>query len=334
MVKLLLLISILVSFLSSLITIPFWIRKAKQIKLEWKDMNKLGSKKIPGAGGVTVVFGFILGVLFYIAINTFYFKSIDNIVEILALTTSILIVSGIGIIDDLLGWQHGGLSKKNRLIILFFAAVPLMVINAGVHTVSIPFIYQFDIGLLYPLIVIPIGIVGATATFNFLAGYNGLEAGQGILILSSLAIFSWLNGTNWLSLIIICMVVSLMAFMFYNKYPSKIFPGDVLTYPIGCLIAIIAILGNMELFTVFIFIPYIIEAGLKLRGKLEKQSFGIPEKDGSIKMPYEKIYGLEHLAIFLIKKFKKNGKAYEIEVTLAIYLFQASIILIGFLLLT
>ena len=49
---------------------------------------------------IVVVLGFILAVLFYIAIITFYFKSNENIVEIFALTTSILILAGIGIIDD------------------------------------------------------------------------------------------------------------------------------------------------------------------------------------------------------------------------------------------
>ncbi|HIF03136.1 MAG TPA: glycosyl transferase family 4, partial [Nitrospinaceae bacterium] len=33
---------------------------------------------------------------------------------------------------------------------------------------------------------IPLGIVGAATTFNFLAGFNGLETGQGILIFSGL----------------------------------------------------------------------------------------------------------------------------------------------------
>ena len=73
--------------------------------------------------------------------------------------------------------------------------------------------------------------------------------------------------------------------------------------------------------------PYILETLLKLRGKLKKQSFGKPNKDDSLEMPYEKIYGLEHLAIFLLKKVKRN--VYEKDVTLLIYAFQIIVIVLG-----
>jgi hypothetical protein len=70
---------------------------------------------------------------------------------------------------------------------------------------------------------------------------------------------------------------------------------------------------------------------LKSRGKLKKHSFGTPNSDGSLEMPYEKIYGLEHLAIKILKKIKPNHKAYESEVVWLINGFQILIILIGML---
>ncbi|MEM3112798.1 MAG: glycosyl transferase family 4 [Candidatus Pacearchaeota archaeon] len=326
----LLILPIILAFFSTLLFLPFWIKKTKQIGLLWNDMNKSGSEKVAGSGGIAVVLGFIFGVLLYIAIQTFYFNTSSNQVEIFALTTSVLLLAGIGIIDDLLGWQHGGLSKRIRILLVLIAAIPLIVINAGNSQIFITFFGAVDIGILYPLILIPIGIVGASTTFNFLAGYNGLEAGQGILLLSSLALLSYITGTTWLSLISICMVASLFAFLIFNKYPSSVFPGDVLTYPVGGLIAIMAIMGNYELFALFIFIPYILETGLKLRGRLKKQSFGLPMKDGSIKNKYDKFYGLEHVAIYVLEKIKKSKKAYEWEVVILIHLFQIITILSGF----
>jgi len=138
---------------------------------------------------------------------------------------------------------------------------------------------------------------------------------------------SYLTGSAWLAMIGGCMVASLIAFYFYNRFPAKIFPGDVLTYPVGSLIAIMAILGNFEKIAVFVFIPYIIETGLKFRGGLKKSSFGIPKKDGSLEIPYEKIYGLTHLSIFVLSKFKK--KVYEKDVTDVIFAFQIIICLIA-----
>ncbi len=207
---------------------------------------------------------------------------------------------------------------------MLFAAIPLMVINAGVHTMM-----GIEFGLLYPLILIPLGIIGASTTFNFLAGYNGLEASQGILILGALSIVCFLSGSSWLSVIALCMVAALLAFYIFNKYPAKIFPGDTLTYPVGALIACIAIIGNVEKIALFFFIPYILEAILKLRGGLKKESFARLNEEGTLEMPYDKVYGLEHLAIKILKKFKK--KVYEKDVVFLINGFQLLVIVVGFL---
>lgn len=325
MVEGILLATILVGFFCTLFAIPFWIKKAKQEKHVGKDMHKKDKREVAEGGGVSVMFGFSIGVLLYLAINTFYFKRTDFLTSIFAALTTLFIATMLGSIDDLLGWKKG-LSKSMRIIMMFFAAVPLMAINAGESI-----IFGMDIGLLYPLFLIPLGIVGASTTFNFLAGYNGLEASQGILILSALAIATFLTGNSWLSVIALCMVVALIAFYIFNKYPAKIFPGDTLTYPVGALIAVIAILGNIEKIAVFFFIPYILETILKLRGWLRKESFAKLNKDGSLEAPYEKIYGLEHLAIKILKKIKPSKKVYEKEVVYLINGFQIVTILIGFL---
>jgi len=307
---------------------PFWIRKAKQIGLIWEDMNKPGHpKNVAGSGGVIVVISFILGVLIYIAIKTFILKTNTTTLEIFALLLTILIALFIGFIDDIFGWTHGGLSKKSRIITVFFAAIPLMVINAGISEM-----WGVHLGLIYPLLFIPIGIIGATTTYNFLAGYNGLETSQGIIILSALGIVTWINGNSWLGLVCIIMVASLIAFFLFNKYPAEVFPGDGLTYSIGALIATVAILGNIEKIAIFFFIPYILETILKGRGNFKKYSFAKPNKDGSLENKYDKFYGLEHIAIHVIKKIKKTGKVYEREVVLAINLFQIFIILLGLVL--
>jgi UDP-N-acetylglucosamine--dolichyl-phosphate N-acetylglucosaminephosphotransferase len=201
------------------------------------------------------------------------------------------------------------------------------VINAGHSRIDIPLLGVVDITLFYPLVLIPLGVAGAVTTYNILAGFNGLEAGQGIIILSFLSFIAYVTGSSWLALVGICMVLPLIVFLFFNWYPAKIFPGDVMTYGVGALMAGMAILGNFEKIAVFIFIPYIIEAGLKLRGKLKKQSFGAPNIEGSLEEPYDKIYGLEHLIIRILKKVK--GKVYEKDVVYVVYSFQIILCLIS-----
>jgi len=293
----LLLISVFVSFLLVVLVLPKWIQKCRKIGLVWEDMNKFGHpKNVASSGGVMVVLAFVLGVLSYVALKTFVFGGTVNALEIFALLSVILILGIAGLTDDLLGWKNQGLSIKMRLLLALVASIPLVVINAG--------------------------------TNNFLAGYNGLEAGQGVLIISFLSYVAYVTGSPWLAIIGLCMVAALFGFYIFNKFPAKVFPGDTMTYAIGALIAGMAILGNFEKVAVVVFIPYIIEVILKSRGGLKKHSFGKPRKDGTLELPYDRIYGLEHLAIWVL-----GNRATERKVTYLIHAFQIVFILVAFLML-
>ena len=244
---------LVLSFILTAIILPKWIKKSRKINLLWEDMNKHGHpKNVASSGGIVVIMSFVLGVLLYVAIRTFITEGNGLNLNIFALLSVILILAIVGLVDDLLGWQHGGLSVKFRLFLLFMSSIPLIVINAGTHESIIPFLGLINLSILYPLLLIPLGIAGATATYNFLAGFNGLEAGQGIIILSFLSFIAYVTGNPWLTLIGGVMVASLFVFYFYNKYPAEVFPGDILTYAIGALIACMAILGNFEKIAVFI----------------------------------------------------------------------------------
>jgi UDP-N-acetylglucosamine--dolichyl-phosphate N-acetylglucosaminephosphotransferase len=322
--ELMLILPIILSFLIALFCIPAWIKKAKEQNLSGKDMHKVGKEELAEAGGVCTIMGFVFGSLIYISIRTFVFGSYENTMEIFCLLSVILMISFVGFTDDILGWKKG-LSKISRVLFLAFAALPLLAINAGQAVTGT------NLELIYPLAVLVIGFVGASATFNFLAGYNGLEASQGMIILTALSIVTYITGNRWLSIVGMIMVAGLLAFYIFNKTPAKVFPGDILTYPVGALIALMAIFGSIEKMAIFFFIPYILETILKLRGKLKKESFAKVNTDGSLEMPYEKIYGVEHLAIYILKKIKPSKKVYEKDVVLLINLFQIFIILLGFL---
>jgi UDP-N-acetylglucosamine--dolichyl-phosphate N-acetylglucosaminephosphotransferase len=323
----LLILPLLVTFLLVFFLIPFWIKKAHQINLVWNDMNKFKSQKVAGSGGIITVLGFVIGVLLFIAYRVFYVKTTEFVIETFAILTVVLMAAGIGLIDDLLGWQHGGLSRRSRLILMIIAAVPIMVINAGQDSMSLPILGEINFGILYPLFLIPLGVVGATTTFNFLAGFNGLEAGQGVLLIGSLSLVAFFTHSPWLAIIGLCMTFALLAFIKYNFTPAKVFPGDVFTYSVGSIIAIMAVIGNFEKVAVFFFIPYIIETILKSRGGLVKQSFGQPQKDGSLELRYPKVYGLTHLSIYIMQKF--GVKPTEKRVVYTIWTFQALIIVAG-----
>jgi len=312
MPTLLTLSTLIVAFLSTLFVTPYWIRRAKNAGLKGKDKHKLKEVQVAEVGGLPVVSGFLLAILFYIATRVFAYNQTDGLlVLVLGALLSVMIATIIGVVDDILGWKIG-LRIRYKITLTFFIALPIMVINAGTSTMNFPLIGLVELGLFYPLIIVPMGIMGASNAFNMLAGYNGLEAGQGIIILSTLGLIAFMTGSGFVAVLAFSMVFSLLAFYIYNRYPARIFPGDTLTYCVGALIAIVAILGNIEMFAVILFIPYYIEFLLKARGRMRKESFAKLDKTGSLSRPYPKYYGLEHIAIDVIKLVKKNVRERDV----------------------
>ncbi len=318
-------LSFAISFIVTLILTPHWIKAAKRVGLVGRDMNKYDKPEVAEMGGIAVIAGFLAGVFYYIGLSTFYFKQNGFIVYIFAAISSILIISIIGIIDDVLGWKIG-LRQWQKPLLTLAAALPMAAINAGKSTMILPFIGAVDFGILYPLLIVPIGIAGASNGFNMLAGYNGLEAGMGIIIITALSYVAYLNGYSWVSVLGMCMVFSLLAFLRYNWYPAKVFPGDTLTYSVGALIACLAILGNMEKIAVLLFLPYYIDFLLPLRKKMKVEAFAKVNRDNSLELPYDKLYDLTHLVIYILKKIKK--KVYEKDVVVSILVAEAIIALL------
>jgi UDP-N-acetylglucosamine--dolichyl-phosphate N-acetylglucosaminephosphotransferase len=315
----LILIPLFVSFGLVLLLMPEWIRQAKQAGRVGKDMHKIHRPQVAESGGVVVLAAFVTAVLLYIGLRTFYFKTTEGTTELFALLTTVLIASYIGMIDTLLGWKKG-LSKKIRIVLCIFAAIPLMVSNTGQTSVSLPGFGIVNLGLIYTALILPIGVAFVTTTFNFLAGYNGLEARQGILVVGSLSLVAYLTGSPLLALVGGAFVTSLLGFLFFNSYPARVFPGDTLTYAVGAFIAALAVVGNMERFALLVYMPTILEVILKARGRFQKESFAKVLPDGSLTNAYSKWYGLEHIALSCAQRIWK--KATEERVVFLITLFQ------------
>lgn len=321
-------IILIVSFIVTILSIKFWIRAARKVGLVGKDMHKLDKREVPEMGGIGVLCGILIGIFLYVAFRTFIFNDFSNNLEIFALLLTMMIIMFIGFIDDILGWKIG-LRRSQKAFLTLVAALPIVVINAGDSSMIFPFFGRVDFGILFPLIIIPLIIGWTSNAFNILAGYNGLEAGLGIINLGALSYVIWRAGLHWLSYIGILAVVCIIAFIFFNWYPAKVFPGNIFTYAIGALIGSIAILGNADKTLFLISIPYGVEFLLKLRGKFRKESFAQVKEDGSLTLKYDKWYGLEHISVSLLNNVGLKVKEYYVVIFLLII--QSIFVLIGVL---
>lgn len=316
----------LIAFLCSFIMTVKWIPIAHKVGLVGIDMNKPTKPKVAEMGGIPILGGILGGILSYVGINTFILGQSSINLALFATTSTILIIAFVGLVDDLLGWKIG-LKQWQKPLLTMPAALPMMVANLGKSAISLPFVGTLELGPLYPFLIVPIGIVGASNGFNMLAGYNGLEAGMGIIILTAMSVVSYYTGSSWVAMIGVVAVASLLAFLYFNWYPARIFPGNSFTYMIGALMACMAILGNIEKLALLLFIPYYMDFVLPLRSRMKTEAFGKVNEDGSLEKPYPKIYDVTHLSIVVLKKVK--GKVYERDVTISIMLFEVVLAIIG-----
>jgi UDP-N-acetylglucosamine--dolichyl-phosphate N-acetylglucosaminephosphotransferase len=130
---------------------------------------------------------------------------------------------------------------------------------------------------------VPIGITGASNAFNMLAGLNGLEAGLGIISLATILLISFFRLEIEAIILTVAMIAALLAFLRYNWYPAKVFPGDSLTLMVGATLASAVIIGDMEKFGLIIIAIFFVELIYKAKHRFQSENFGIPQKDGTLK---------------------------------------------------
>lgn len=308
----------MVSFLVVLFSVQWLIKYLKRIGLVVRDQNKEDKPLVPISGGLAVLAGVFAGLLFFIFMRTFFTGELggvaasdENLMLLFASMTSLLLITLVGFLDDLViekkTKSHSlGLKQWQKPLFTLVAAIPLMVVNAGFTIMYLPFGFKVELGVLFPLLVIPIGVIGASNMVNMLAGYNGMEAGMGIVYIGMLGLFAYVNDRDVAALIALVLFFSLLAFYIYNKYPAKILPGDSLTYLLGGSIAVIAIVGNIERAAIVSAVPFFVEFILKARKKFNVNSYGYYYK-GKIRSHYDKIYSIPHI-------FARTGRFTEKQI--------------------
>jgi UDP-N-acetylglucosamine--dolichyl-phosphate N-acetylglucosaminephosphotransferase len=161
----------------------------------------------------------------------------------------------------------------------------------------LPLIGFVRAGLIYPLLLVPIGVMAAANLTNMLAGFNGLEAGMGLIAISCLTISGCIIGNVTGVIVLAPMIGSLLAFLIYNRYPARIFPGNSGTYAIGAVIAAGVIIGDMEVVGIICLAPYIVEFVVKAMGGFKGSCLGNRNRDNTLSPPKSGPESLTHFVM-------------------------------------
>ncbi|KAJ8669285.1 hypothetical protein QAD02_000544 [Eretmocerus hayati] len=238
------------------------------------DMSKKNRIKIPEALGVVCGCSFLVTMFLFIPIpfSDYIFKNADfphnEFVELLAALLSICCMLLLGFADDVLDlrWRH-------KLLLPTIASLPLLMVyyvNFNSTVIIVPKPMRPFLGLSVSLGILYYVYMGMLAVFctnaiNILAGVNGLEVGQSLIIAGSILAFNIveLSGDLWKAhqfsmYFIIPYIAVCLALFKHNWYPSKVFVGDTFCYFSGMTFAVVGIIGHFSKTTLLFFIPQIL----------------------------------------------------------------------------
>ncbi len=210
------------------------------------DYHKRGKPLVPNCYGV-----------FYALISVCYWYVLSFIgvlgEDALALATSVLFGSTMGLIDDMMNlrWRY-------KAFLPIFTALPYMVLQPSDRTaIELLLIGVVDLGTLFFLLLVPILVTVVTNAYNQLGGLNGLEALPGLIVVAGLSLAS--NDATLTIVPMLCLVG-----LGYLSYTGRAFIGNVGTFSIGLTLAVYAILRNLKLFLLLALAPYILNSTLIL----------------------------------------------------------------------
>lgn len=282
----------MVAFLVTLASTPKIIEALKKAGRVGRDMNKEGHPIAVESGGFGVLFGFSVAVLSFVGLSTFFGMEF-NTGYILASLCTILLMGLVGVFDDFCN-----IRQSVKAFLPLFAALPFVAVKAGSTVINLGPFGIHDLGLFYIFILIPLGIAGASNLTNMFAGFNGLEAGMGVVLLYFSGVYSLFFFRQVEAAVIsFSMAFALLAFLAYNWYPAKAFIGDVGTLIIGASFASSIIIGNYEFLGVLMMSPYIADFFVKAYNRMPSGGWWGELEDGVLVCRKKPV----HLAQVLMK---------------------------------
>lgn len=271
----------LVSLAMTFILIPLLIPKLKAKGIVGKDQNKPGTPEVAEMGGLAVVIGFFAGVSAVIAL--------DGIDDINLLNVSLSAIMGaaiVGMMDDIFD-----MDQRFKAFLPFVLALPFgaMVFDE----IVIPHVITLDFGD-FMIIAAAFAVTCAANAANMLEGFNGLGTGLGIIMALTLVVLSLVHDRLDGVYLLIPLLGALVAFLWFNKFPAVIFPGDTMMLFMGATLAAAGIISSLHVQTVFIFMPMIVEFFLKLRGHFRGENYSTTTSNGYLEY-HGRIESLTHI---------------------------------------
>lgn len=254
---------------------PYFIRKFTEKGMVVRDCYKSGQKMVPTGGGIAI----LLIAMLALSLSTMFFEFTSTNYVVLI----VIVLFGLfGILDDMID-----IGRTSKLLIMYYCSYPL--IQYATHTaVTFPAFGTVELGIIYLQFIVPTFVLVAANLVNMHSGYNGLASGLSSIVLVSLIIKSILVGEIDNILSVVSITGACLGFYLYERYPSKIFWGNIGSLTVGSAIGALIVIQGFVVSGFIMLIPHTVNFLMYVYWKVRKYpvaKFGKLRADGTLEVP-------------------------------------------------
>ena len=216
------------------------------------DVHKNTRPRIPEMCGAAVPITLVLFNIIYGIVGG------TRWIPIFAYSMVVGLAAVVGAVDDRLKLR--GIFKP---LLTLFCGFPLIILDqlfpGQIYnpTLRVPLFGGYHLHVIYPLAIL-LAIPVTSNTVNMLDPLNGSMSGGLSIVAGGLLIGSLLTGAGSASTFLYaCLLFALLGFLYYNRFPSRAFSGNVGQLSIGASLGALAILGRTEIASIVAIFPNI-----------------------------------------------------------------------------
>lgn len=232
------LLAFFIAAIAVLNIVPYVCRIA--LKYGWLDVpsnRKVHRQPIVRTGGIAICSGTLAALFIVWSLSGFADLSTETTAEIIAIVAGSCGFFLVGLADDVFG-----LSALMRLLVQVVIASAVWSLGIQIEFVSIPGLGIVQLGWLsLPLTVV--WLTGVVNAINWMDGLDGLASGVSGIAALTIFIICLFTHQMGPAILIAALTGSLLAFLYYNFNPARIFMGDGGSYFIGFMVASVSVIG-------------------------------------------------------------------------------------------
>lgn len=228
--------SVLLSFVISLAIMPFVISWAKRHELyDPLDPRKIHHGQIPRLGGVAICIAFVITICLFTLLTG---QGASTGGHFWVVVVSAVVIPVLGLVDD-----FKNLRARFKFAVELVAALAIVAAGFRFKELALPFgTGALELGAFsYPLTLL--WIIGVTNAMNLIDGMDGQAGGISALAALGAGIYFILVGHSGGAMIAFALVGAVLGFLCFNFPPAKIFMGDAGSLFLGFILSILPLLA-------------------------------------------------------------------------------------------